>query len=829
MKKKSLIMMLCATLLLSSCNIFTYKEYWELDSESLDYLEQKKTEFMVQIDSKYKDSDYFEDNLHQLRLLKQECRNILNECDNIPALEGAFERCEEAMRSLKNKVQYLESKLSQDMIDKIKKDYYEAEKKVIQDKYVADLVTKIDEFVVTKDMDDKIKEFLDYIEKNVKTKQDHIEEMWQALEEARGNCYDSEYYNFQVEAMNKIVSNYEGYIQDAATFGEANRLLSEAQQLLSSLKTKEEIIASDKLAAINECYEALLNLKDTSEYTPEEIEEYHLWCLQLKNQMEGLDNAHEVMLLYLNTALDYLETLEYDPEQKLADIKALKIKVLQYEFIGTYAYREEDETALRNLFEGCQTIINSATDLSDLSTKYSSSYDIMSQVKTNEELTTLERAQFLSDIHDLCGEQTLTLSVDQMNINSYREFADLIDYYIFYQKENSDEFVQDEIRVKVNFPYKSAYSLRNTVYWYCSMIRSVADMTFEKEEDYIVVKLRGYDQAIAKTDQPHYSRRGDLTSFDNGGTPTSSRDPSFDDFAYLSRANKVLCWSSQQVVYALMNGYCPVAKEGSKAELIINRGKDILRSIVKDGMDEYEKLFQIYQWLGENVSFDNDIYKYNTSSDMDNYVGENVAKYTSLYAEGALFDGQALCSGYAKAFTMLMNMEGITTKKVTSKVKSKADVDTINTGTESGYGYTFGHHEIAHVYLDDVWFFVDPEKAASESRQDLKSNVHLLLPISYETYGPSTAEEETDPNIDYTDYMFKKLKVNGNSVFVSNKEELTTLMSSITSLPSNQQFSIIYTTDYPTCKADFISLKTGYEFFEYYTTTNVKELIIYTE
>ena len=792
MKKKSLIMMLCATLLLSSCNIFTYKEHWELDSEALDYLEQKKADFLVQIDSKYKDADYFEDNLHQLRLLKQECRNILNECDNIPALEGAFERCEEAMRSLKNKVQYLESKLSQDAIDRIKKDYYEAEKKIIQDKYVADLVTKIDEFVVTKDMDNKIKEFLEYIEKNVKTKSDYIKQMWESLEESRGNFYDSNYYDSQIDTMNQIVSNYETYIQNAATFGEANRLLSEAKQLLSSFKTKEEIIASNKAEAVNECYEALLNLKDTSEYIPEEIEEYHLWCLELKNQMEELANEHEVMLLYLNTALDYLETLEYDPQQKLEDLKSLRIKILQYEFIGTYAYRQEDETALRNLFDGCQSIINSATDLSDLNGKYDSSYDIMSQVKTNEELSTLERAQFLSNIQDLCGEQTITLSVDQMNINTYREFADLVDYYIFYQKENSDEFVQNEIRVKVNFPYKSAFSLRNTVYWYCSMIRSVADMTFEKEEDYIVVKLKGYEQAIAKTAQKHYTRRDDLTSFDNGGTPTSTRDPSFDDFAYLSREKKVLCWSSQQVVYALMNGYCPIAKEGSRAETIINRCKDILRLIVKEGMDEYEKLFQIYQWLGENVSFDYDIYQYNTSSDMENYVGENVAKYTSLYAEGALFDGQALCSGYAKAFTILMNMEGITTKTVLSKVKSSADVDTINTGVKSSNGYTFGHHEITHVYLDGIWFFVDPEKAASESRQDLKSNVHLLLPISYETYGPSTAEEETDPNIDYTDYMFKKLKVNGQSIFVSNKEELTALMNSIASLPNTTILNYLY-------------------------------------
>lgn len=91
----------------------------------------------------------------------------------------------------------------------------------------------------------------------------------------------------------------------------------------------------------------------------------------------------------------------------------------------------------------------------------------------------------------------------------------------------------------------------------------------------------------------------------------------------------------------------------SEARSIYNTARSILRTIVDDGMNDYEKVTAIYAWIALNVTYDDVTFHANDST---------TAAYT---VKGALLDHVAVCDGYASAFRLLCQIEGIRSEEVT--------------------------------------------------------------------------------------------------------------------------------------------------------------------
>ena len=133
----------------------------------------------------------------------------------------------------------------------------------------------------------------------------------------------------------------------------------------------------------------------------------------------------------------------------------------------------------------------------------------------------------------------------------------------------------------------------------------------------------------------------------------AARAKDYDDFAINSRQKTFEVYNSEELWWAVEHGYKPVFPlEGTRAELIYERAKMILRDIVSDGMTDYEKALSVYEYLISAVSYDYDSY-YNPSS------ADSEKNNTCYYLEGVFEQGRAVCDGKSKAIVLLLGIEGI--------------------------------------------------------------------------------------------------------------------------------------------------------------------------
>ncbi|MBP5308494.1 MAG: transglutaminase domain-containing protein [Clostridia bacterium] len=135
----------------------------------------------------------------------------------------------------------------------------------------------------------------------------------------------------------------------------------------------------------------------------------------------------------------------------------------------------------------------------------------------------------------------------------------------------------------------------------------------------------------------------------------SERAEDYDGFK-INSANKVLpnITNSEQLRWAISNGYKPQCTVGSAAEKVLNKAKAVLRTIISDEMDDITKLRAIYEWLALNVQYDNF-----AADELRENEELKASEYDAWYAEGVFDNLKAVCEGYAKALIIMAGLEGI--------------------------------------------------------------------------------------------------------------------------------------------------------------------------
>ena len=176
----------------------------------------------------------------------------------------------------------------------------------------------------------------------------------------------------------------------------------------------------------------------------------------------------------------------------------------------------------------------------------------------------------------------------------------------------------------------------------------------------------------------------------------TKRDASYNNFASDRRERLIEVKTSEQLYWAIENGFTPTFPAGATEEnctalRLYNKAKDVLREVVYDGMTEYEKVRSIFDWICVNA-----VYDYaETGKDADIY--NKVPKLVSLnnnikskcyFLEGVLEEGLAVCDGYSKTFSLLCNMENIDCYRVV--------------GTANGGGHAWNK-----VKVDGEWYMCD--------------------------------------------------------------------------------------------------------------------------
>lgn len=305
---------------------------------------------------------------------------------------------------------------------------------------------------------------------------------------------------------------------------------------------------------------------------------------------------------------------------------------------------------------------------------------------------------------------------NKIEIKSFNELVSWIDYVLFnnitsskaitasltYKTFSTTSKLLSEVSSAIS---QSTFSYKNTAYSYWE--GNTKNVKIYVNNDMTNEAQKVYDEGrTGILSQNPYA----LSNF------TKTRSDSFNDFNIYNVTKTLEVSTSNQLVYALEKGLRPVCVPGSKAEMVFEKAKKILRDICNDDMTNVEKARVIYEWIILNNSYDHKA--------ADEITGNNWFEYDSWFAEGVFISKKAVCDGICKAFLIMAKIEGIPTIRVTGNA-----------------------HAWNKVYLNGAWFGVDAthgDLSVSGSYEAL-TYTSFLFTDEYKRNAGFTSEEY--PNI----------------------------------------------------------------------------------
>lgn len=162
-------------------------------------------------------------------------------------------------------------------------------------------------------------------------------------------------------------------------------------------------------------------------------------------------------------------------------------------------------------------------------------------------------------------------------------------------------------------------------------------------------------------------------------------------------------YTSDQLYYVAIHGYRPLPESGSPAQKIWDEAKTVLMSVVRPDMTSYEKALALYDWLVCHVQYDLIT------------AANGQTEYDAHYLEGVFFTRQAVCDGFAKAYALLCNMEGVPCVAVTGNGHAWCKVKTGGCWSiaDPTYGRILVNHDDSAMMSHVPFLQTEVEKAKS--------------------------------------------------------------------------------------------------------------------
>lgn len=195
-------------------------------------------------------------------------------------------------------------------------------------------------------------------------------------------------------------------------------------------------------------------------------------------------------------------------------------------------------------------------------------------------------------------------------------------------------------------------------------------------------------------------------------------------------------FNTEQLVYAVENGFKPVFFEEGTAKEIYNGARSILEEIIPTGADTFEKLTIIHDWIALNNKYDHELLNLSTQLTPPS----DILTYNGFYLDGIFIDKKAVCDGISKAFMLMARIEGIEAIRVSGT-------------TTEGSGNV--GHAWNKVKILNEWYGVDLTgddvsiKSGDSSYYEVLSHRYFLISDSLMLY-----KNLEDPDFDNPFYVF---------------------------------------------------------------------------
>lgn len=245
------------------------------------------------------------------------------------------------------------------------------------------------------------------------------------------------------------------------------------------------------------------------------------------------------------------------------------------------------------------------------------------------------------------------------------------------------------------------------------------------------------------------------------------RDADYDNFASDKCVLTTYCDTSEKLYWAVENNVTPLFSDNtSRAYVIYNKAKEVLREIIKDDMTDYEKVLSIFDWVSNNTRYDHNAANNGASTDNCCY-----------YLEGVFMNENclAVCDGLSKAYSLLCNMEGIDCYRIV--------------GSVGDYGHAWNK-----VKLQNKWYVVDitwTKLTQYEVAVDEDDNVLYDVDTYYGRYYCAPVLEYDYEFISHKYFLVDDDYISSTHTPFANRTKLTN-----TSIPSNNMYGFYTKTSY---------------------------------
>lgn len=770
------------TLSLCGCGFVSYVTFPEESEDISSELE----EYLELIDGLSYEECYREDERREFILALLDAKNELRECKNAEELAVVFEKHSQIILAIPTDLELTVVYMTELMHKAYPQiEYRETEQKQL-DELFEEYLEKVLEISGVVEGEKLINDFKT-LAAGIKTDAQYDAEELLAAQESLADFGEdldySIYRGAERDLLQKTVKDFKEDLKNAKSTEECGELLITYTGKVNVIPTAASLLEKEqKLWA--DIWEARMS-QFADKYSIDAASEINALVREIKVQ-KNAEDAGRLATAFMLSASDDLDT------EALSDVRSIAKEHLN--FLAVPAdYRESQKNDIKNIVSQYTQAIDGSDSISAILELVDSAAQAVSQIKTNDELWYAEDHDFIARMQLKYGNYSLSRPATISYASSNKELARIIDYYAFYQL-NAESFERATFRVKLDFAHKYADYVIKDVYWYCELLRSAVGITgyFEGDSSQLVITLIPYDIAsVSNVDNAVKIKRYDSLIEYTSDSTLSERAEDFDEFPYYQKyAGKyITVWNSQQLWYALEHEYIPIPIEDSPAEIVLERAKEILRSIIKDGMTIEEKVFAIYSWYGDNVTYDYDYESYLYVGNREDFPDSMASMLRSFHAEGALLDNLAVCCSYAKSCLILMRLEGIEAYRVILHQYEENGIG--NFGAE-GYG---SHAIIALRASDGKFYYCDVEQSSAGPELSYEK-YHQLLVTAQEQFPYEHSIDRIWNELDYgedfpTELFWSNITYNGKSIFVSSEAELRALLDDyIANKKENSQINI---------------------------------------
>lgn len=754
---------------LCACGFVSYVKYDENEAEDIS---DALNEYLDRLHALSSEEYYREDERREFLTAMLDAENELRECKTHAELEEVFARHAETIDAIPTDLDLIISYLTECLNESVSMELYrEAEKKLIE-QMIAEYAKKLQGISDAVEGEKLLLEFKTLVA-DIKTDEKYDAEELVALKREYESFGDDISYDLYPtvdhETLYRLVTDFKAKLETITSVDEGNALLTEYNGKISGILTLDQRLERDRKAWSREWGALLESFASKYSLNANGVVEDCIAAIEMQDNAEAAARtAAEFILSYA----DRLGARAIDDMRSAAHIYVENIATLG-------DYRDEQRQQICDIADKHSDDINAAADIASLLAITESAEGEVRAISTNDELWKKADIDFTAYMQTKYAELALTPPNSLTKAESVDDLARIIDYYAFYQLDG-ESFERGTFRVQLDFSHKYSDYVIKDVYWYCELIRSAVGITgyFETDSSWLVITLVPYDLASkSNTDEPVQIQRYDsLIKYTSSSTLTD-RAEDFDAFPYYEKyaGRYIKVWNSQQLWYALEHEYIPLPVEGSAAERVLERAKEILRDIIKDGMTIEEKVFAIYSWYADNVAYDHDYTDYLLVEDRKNFPDSLVAELNSFHAEGALFDGYAVCCSYAKSALIMMRIEGIEAYRVILHDYASNGIDNLG---RSGYG---SHAIIALRASDGKFYYCDVEQSAAGPDIITYEKYHQLLVTADQQCPYNRTIDRIWNNLDYAtefpvDLFWGNITYNGKRVLVKSEQELIDIL-----------------------------------------------------